>query len=124
MQQTQVLTYGIEGVLAQRLRELAEARRFWLRETSQYAACRNLVQTSPPTVFALMLGRDLERELALLDEVHTCLRGTAIVAISETDNPVLAGLAWDLGATFVLFPPTPAEVIGEVIERILAAASA
>ena len=123
MQQAQVLTYGIEGVLAEGLRTLAEARRFWLRETSQYAACRNLVQASPPTVFVLMLGRDLERELVLLDDVHTCQPGTATIALGETDNPVLAGLAWDLGATDVLFPPTPAEMITEVIERLLSAAT-
>ena len=56
MQQAQVLTYGIDGVLAERLRELAQTRRFWLRETSQLPACQNLLQTSPPSVFVLVLG--------------------------------------------------------------------
>src|SRR5947209_20349319 len=46
MHQTQVLTYGIEGVLAERLRELAQAQRFRLRETSQLPACRNLLQST------------------------------------------------------------------------------
>ncbi len=123
MQQTQVITFGIDGVLADRLRELAETRRFRLRETSQYAACRNLVQMAPPSVLVLTLGRDLERELVLLDEVHTCMPATETIVIGETDNPVLAGLAWDLGATVVLFPPTPLEGITEIIDRLLTTAT-
>jgi DNA-binding NtrC family response regulator len=119
MHQTQVLTYGIVGVLAERLRELAQAQRFWLRETSQFSACQNLVQTSPPSVFVLVLGRDLERELSLLEQVHTCAPGTPVLVVGETDNPALAGLAWELGATFALFPPTPVDRIMELVVRLL-----
>jgi hypothetical protein len=119
MQQAQVLTYGIDGVFAERLRELAQAKRFFLRETSQLAACRNVLQSSPPSVFVLMLGRDLEKELALLEQVHASLPGTATIAVSETDNPALAGLAWDLGATYALFPPTPLETITELVSKLL-----
>src|SRR5947207_15740187 len=100
MQQMQIQTYGIDGVLAERLGELAQARRFWLRETSQLAACRSLLQSARPTIFVMVLGRDLERELTLLEEIHASLPGTATIVIGEADNPVLAGLAWDLGATF------------------------
>jgi DNA-binding NtrC family response regulator len=119
MQQTQVLTFGVHGVLAERLRELAQERRFWLRETSQVAACRNLVQSSPPSVFVLALGRDLERELVLLEQVHACVPTTATIVVGETDHPALAGLAWELGATFVLFPPTAVEMITEMVGRLL-----
>ena len=119
MQQAQILTFGIEGPLAQRLREVAEARRCWLRETSQLSACRNLLQSSPMSAFVLLLRHDLDRELALLDEAHACLPGMPIVAVGDTDHPVLAGLAWELGATFVLFPPTPIETISDVMDRIL-----
>jgi hypothetical protein len=119
MYQTQVITYGLEGILAERLRELAAARRFGLRETSQLAACRSLVQASAPTVLVLHLGTQLERELALLEEVHACLPGTAILAIGAADNPVLAGLVWELGARFALFPPLPAEMLLEVIVGFL-----
>jgi DNA-binding NarL/FixJ family response regulator len=120
MHQTQILTYGVEGVLAERLQELAQARRCWLRETNQPAACQNLVQSSPPSVFILRLGRNLERELTLLERVHACVPETASIVIGEADIPVLAGLAWELGATFALFPPTPVEVITELVSSILA----
>ena len=121
MQQTQVLTYGIDGVLAERLREMAQTQRIWLRETSQLAACRNLLQTSPPSVFVMVLGGDLEKELALLELVHASLPCTASIVIGEADNPALAGLAWELGATYALFPPTPVEMIGEILARCLPA---
>ena len=119
MQQTQILTYGIDGILAERLRELAQARRCWLRETSQYSACQNLLQTTAPAVFVLVLGRDLARELALLELVQVCLPGVATIAVGETDHPALAGLAWELGATFALFPPTPLERIVELVSQLL-----
>jgi DNA-binding NtrC family response regulator len=119
MQQAQVLTYGIDGVRAERLRELAQAQRFWLRETNQFSACQSLLQSAPPSVFVLVLGRHLEEELALLEQVHACLPWTASIVIGETDNPALAGLAWELGATYVLFPPTPSERIVEVVSRFL-----
>src|ERR1700691_3495093 len=115
MQQTQIQTFGIDGVLAERLRELAQAKRFWLRETSQITACRSLLQSARPTIFVMVLGRDLERELALLEAVHAALPVTATIMIGEADNPVLAGLAWDLGATFALFPPLPVERITDLI---------
>ena len=119
MQQTQVLTYGMHGVLAERLREMAQARRFWLRETSQFSACQNLVQSSPPSVFVLVLGRNLEHELALLEQVHACLPGTPTIVVGDADHPSLVGLAWELGATFALFPPTSVELITELVAKFL-----
>ncbi|MBI2805371.1 MAG: hypothetical protein HYX68_10380 [Planctomycetes bacterium] len=121
MQQTQVLTYGIDGILAERLRELAQVHRFWLRETSQLSACKNLAQTSPPSLLILVLGRDLEGELAFLSKVHESLPTTRSIVIGETDNPILAGLAWDLGAAFVLCPPTPAASIVDLVPKMLLA---
>ena len=122
MQQTQVLTYGMHGVLAERLREMAQTRRFWLRETSQFSACQNLVQSSPPSVFVLVLGRNLERELALLEQVHACMPGTPTIVVGDADHPSLVGLAWELGATFALFPPTSVELITDLVARFLPAA--
>lgn len=119
MQQLQVLTYGINGALAERLREMAQSHRVWLRETSQLAACRNLLQASSPSVFVMVLGGDLEKELALLELVHASLPSTSSIVIGEADNPALAGLAWELGATYALFPPTPVERISEIIVRCL-----
>jgi DNA-binding NtrC family response regulator len=121
MQQAQVITYGIDAALAEKLRQLAHEKRFRLRETGQLSACRSLVQATPPSVLVLELGRDLEAELALLEQVHALVPAMASIVVGDTDNPVLAGLAWELGATFVLFPPTPVEWIGELLARMLEA---
>ena len=119
MQQTQIVTLGLDGVLAERLRELAQTRRIWLRETSQIGACRNLVESTAPSVLVLVLGRDLEKELALLEQTHAALPETATIVVGETGNPAIEGLAWELGATYVVFPPTPIERVGEIIMRLL-----
>ena len=119
MQQAQVLAYRIEGVLADRLRELAQTHRFWLREVSQFSACQNLVQSGSASVLVVRLGSHLEKELALVEQAHACLPQMAVIAIGEADNPVLEGLVWELGATFALFPPTPGEMINEVIVGLL-----
>jgi hypothetical protein len=123
MQQTQVVTYGVDGILAEHLRELAQARRLRLRETSQIAACQNLLESAAPSVFVLVLGRDLGRELALLELAHACLPATAAIVVGESDHPALAGLTWELGAAFAAFPPTPIERVPELLSQILAEAS-
>ena len=121
MHQTQIQTYGIDGVLAERLRELAQAKRFWLQakrpKWRRVAVCCN--PRRRPTIFVIVLGRDLERELTLLEEVHACLPGTATIAGGEADNPRLAGLAWEMGATFAVFPPMPVERISDLNVTVL-----
>lgn len=124
MRQTQIVTYGMEAGLLEGLREFAQARRIWLRETSQLAACQSLISSTAPPLFILMLGKDLERELALLEQVRATLPETKVIVVGDADNPALAGLAWELGAAYVLFPPTPMEVITEVISRCLQEAPA
>ena len=118
MQQTQILTFGLTGIAVERLRELATARRIWLRETNQFSACQNLLQAGP-TVFIVQLGRDLERELTLVGLAHASAPSASIVVIGEADSAGLAGVAWEFGATYALFPPTPVERLNEVVNFIL-----
>lgn len=119
MRQNQIVTYRIDGVLAERLREMAQAHRFRLRETSQLPACRNLVQSAAPSILVVHLGGNLEQECALLEQIHACMPQTAVIALGDVENPVLAGLVWELGATFVLFPPTPGEMITDILAGLL-----
>ncbi len=118
MQQTQILTFGLTGIAIESLRELATSRRIWLRETSHAEACQNLLQEGP-TVFIVQLGRDLERELSLVELAHECSPRSATIVIGETDNAALAGLAWEIGAAYVLFPPTPVERLAEIVTFML-----
>ena len=120
MQQPQVLVYGVEGRLAEQLSELARSQRFWLREVKHLAACRNQLRGARPAVLVLRLGRDVERELALVAQVHELFPDTATVVLGDADNPPLAGLVWELGAHYVLFPPLPAETLPEIVRKMLA----
>ncbi len=119
MQQPQVLVYGIEGRLAEQLHELGEQRRLWIREVKHLKACRSLLRTARPAVLVIRLGRDVEKELALLSHVHDLFPETATVVLGDADNAALAGLAWDLGASYVLLPPMPAEALPGIIVTIL-----
>jgi hypothetical protein len=52
----------------------------------------------------LKVGSDLAAEMTLLERVTWLFPETAVVVAGDTDNPLLAQLAWDLGATYVLLP--------------------
>jgi hypothetical protein len=67
----------------------------------------------------LKVGTDLLEELTLLDRVSLFFPHTATVVVGDTDNPLLAGLAWDLGAALVLFPPLPRHYLTDIIGRLL-----
>ncbi len=120
MQQPQIVAYGLEGRLAEQLRELAGAHRVWLREVTQLTACRTLLRDADPAVLVLLLGRDLSVELALLDEATDLLPAVRAVVIADGGNAALAGLAWDLGAHFVLFPPFSGESLTAVVRGLIA----
>jgi DNA-binding NarL/FixJ family response regulator len=119
MQQPQIIAYGVEGRLAEQLQEWAQTQRCWAREVQHLQACRNLLRTAAPAVLVLRLGRDVERELALLAQAHELFPATATIVLGDSDNSALAALAWDLGAHYVLFPPTPAETLPSILEHML-----
>lgn len=120
MQQPQLLIHGVEGRAAELLDELARAQRLWVRSTAHLRACRNLLATARPGLLVLRLGRDLERELELLDETAYLHPETAVVVLVDGDNAALVELAWDLGAHCVLSMPLPVELITSVVAKILA----
>jgi DNA-binding NarL/FixJ family response regulator len=119
MKQAQIITYGLDPVMAGRLQGVAHERGLWLREVQNVAACRSLAASAGPAVLVLMLGKDLLEELTFLQLLSQALPDTAVVVVGETDNPALAALAWDLGAHCVLQPPQPIELLPEIVARLL-----
>lgn len=119
MKQAQIITYGLDPVMAGRLQGLAHERGLWLREVQNVAACRSLAALAGPAVLVLRLGKDLLEELTFLQLLSQALPDTAVVVVGETDNPALAALAWDLGAHCVLQPPQPIELLPEIVSRLL-----
>jgi hypothetical protein len=120
MHHPQLLIFEHDGKLAAQLRPLAEARRWVVREPRQVGACLRLLWRGGPGVLVLMLGRDLERAFALLERVSWLSPDTGRVVIGESEHAWLAGLAWDLGADFVLVPPLGHEMLTEVVAGLMA----
>ncbi len=124
MRHPQVVVYETDGRLAQLLRERVRACRWSLREPRQREACLALLRDGNPTVFVLKTGSKLEAELGLLERVHALLPDARSVVVGDLQNATLADLAWELGASFVLFPPLPHEWLPEIVVRLMEAAVA
>ena len=119
MRYPQVLVYENDGRLAELLRRESEARRWSLREPRRQESCLRLLARGGPSVLVLKVGTDLTREFTLLERVSWLHPEAATVVAGDTENPALAGLAWDLGASFVLFPPFLRRELPEMVTRFL-----
>lgn len=119
MQHPQILVYESDGVLAGRLQPLARQQKWPLREPRQSESFATLLQREAPTVFVLKLGRNLTAEFELLDRVQWLYPETATVVVGDHADAALAGLAWDLGASYVLFPPQPRERLADVVVALM-----
>ena len=65
------------------------------------------------------MGRDLEFELSLLERVASLFPDVGTVVVGEAAHAALAGLAWDLGASYVMLLPQPAEMLPDVVAGLL-----
>jgi hypothetical protein len=115
MRQRQVLICESDGRLAQVLRASVKEHGWLLKEVRHPRVCLGLLPQGGESVFVLRLGRDLQREMALLEQVSWLFPETATVVVCDADNQALVQLAWDLGARFVLHPAQIAELLGEVV---------
>jgi hypothetical protein len=121
MRRAQVLIHESDGVLAGQLRPLAEERCWLVREVRRGEELEELLPSGG--VLVLKVGRNLESEFALLERVSRLHPGTGVVVVGDGEHlhqrPRLAGLAWDLGASYVLFPPLPKALLGEVVAGLM-----
>jgi DNA-binding NarL/FixJ family response regulator len=123
MHHPQVLIYESDGRLAALLRPVAEAHKpAWsLREPRQLGPCLRLLARARPGVLVLKVGRNLERELALLERVAWLYPDVGCVVVGDSEHANLAGLAWDLGASYVLLPPQPRDRLVAIVTGLMAA---
>jgi hypothetical protein len=119
MRRAQVVVYEPDGRLADLLRERSQREGWWLREVRHAAAVLGALQPGASGVWVLKVGRDLERELSLLEKVSWLRPETATVVVGDVDNAPLADLAWDLGASLVHFPPLARAWLPEAIAGLL-----
>jgi hypothetical protein len=119
MRYPQILVHEGDGRLAALLRPLAERQRWLLREPRQGRACLRLLRRGGPNVLVIKAGRALEREFGLLERVSWLFPETATVLVADVEHARLAGLAWDLGAAYVLVPPDSREGLPEVVAGLM-----
>lgn len=119
MRQPQLLIHEFDGRLADSLRETARSQSWALRETRQVDACLRLLRNPGPAVLVVRLGRDLQHELTLLERVSALRPEASTVAVGDTEDSMLASLAWDLGASYVLFPPQSRDWLPGIVAGLM-----
>ena len=115
MHYPQLLIYETDRRLASLLQRLADKNNWMLREPRQPSAVLRLLDRGGPGVLLLRLSRDLEREMALLEQVSWLHPDAATVLIADNEQRGLSSLAWDLGARGVLLPPHTRERLEEIV---------
>jgi hypothetical protein len=105
--------------LSGQLEPVAEAARWRVRKPRDQAECFEALSGGGPSVLVIRLGRNLETELAVLDHVCWLYPDTATVVVGDADQDALAGIARDLGARFVLFPPLSRELLPGVVAGLM-----
>jgi hypothetical protein len=116
----QIVVYEPDSRLADQIRPLAAGERWALRESRQADALWRVLQTGGPTVLVVKMSSSPERELALIERVSWQLPDVAIVAVGDLEGAtVLAGLAWDVGAAYSLFPPQSRDLLPEIVSGLM-----
>jgi hypothetical protein len=115
----QVLVYETDGRLASLLSREAKPREWSLKEPRSLESCLKLLTRNTSGVLVLKAGKDLIREFTVLERVSFFFPETALVVVCDTENPVLASLAWDLGAGFVLVPPRPRGLLIDIVRSLV-----
>jgi DNA-binding NtrC family response regulator len=119
MRLPQIVVYEKDGKIKLQLEALAEQRRWALRETRQPESCLAHLSQGGSAVVVVKIGRDWERELELLERTVWLYPDAPVVLVGDGDQPQWVGLAWDLGAAYILLPPQPRERLPEIAAGLM-----
>jgi DNA-binding response OmpR family regulator len=122
MRHPQVLVYENDTRLTAMLEDMARENKWLLRHPRELAECLSLLRRGGPAVLVLKVGQHLEFEMTLLERIKYLSPDTAAVVVCETidyDLRELAGVAWELGADYVLFLPQPRNLLPEIVAGLL-----
>jgi DNA-binding NtrC family response regulator len=127
MRYPQVVVYESDGSLAASIRKLAADHDWLIRESRQPEACLNLLADSRPALLLLKLERELQEGLMLLSRVAERVPDCPVILISDVkmegaeQRAQLSALAFDLGVSYVLFPPLQQPVIDDLVTGLMEA---
>jgi DNA-binding NtrC family response regulator len=114
-----VVVYEADGRLAGLLGPAAARGGWVVRESRQVDACLRQLDRAGPCVLVVKVGRDLDREFHLLERAAALYPDVRCVILGDLEHASLAGLAWDLGAAYVLFPPQSRDRLPEIVAALL-----
>jgi DNA-binding response OmpR family regulator len=122
MRYPQILIHESDGRLAALVLELAQERKWAVREPRSLDACLRLLRQGMPSVLVLRVGRDLVRELSVLERVQWLCPDTQSLVVTDAPDSSLVELAWDLGAAHVVVPPQSPQLVPALVADLMAAA--
>ena len=122
MRAPQIVVYESEHWIADLLRGTAEVWQWPLRELRDEAAVVRALRQGGPSVLAFEIGADVERDLSLLGRLTWLCPEATTIAVSNVAGDELAGLAWDLGAAYVLAPPQPRDALLPIVLGLMESA--
>ncbi len=117
----QIVVYEGDGWLAAQVTPLAREHDWVVRESRHAHACLTFLTDARTAVLLLKLNRDLHDELSLLATVYERVPDCPVIVMSDAkmegnaERTALAGLAYDLGARYVLFPPLMRPIIEDLV---------
>ncbi len=127
MKLPQVVVYESDGSLAGQIRRLAAENRWLLRESRHPDACLALASEARPAVLLLKIERDLVEGMTLLSRLAESAPDCPVILVSDVkmdgsdQRAQLSGVAFDLGARYVLFPPLQQPVIEDLVSGLMSA---
>jgi DNA-binding NarL/FixJ family response regulator len=101
MRFAQLLICETDGRLASALEPTAKMNRWVLRQPRSIDSAIRLLERSAHAVVVLRVGRDVVRELTLLKRIGWYFPEVPVVVVTDSDDPALIGLTWELGAAYV-----------------------
>jgi len=115
----QLLVYEIDGRLARMLEGTAGTHRWALREPRRVDSSLRLLRRGGPAIVVVKLENDLESAFGLVEQVSWLFPEAMVVVVTDRESSVVADLAWDMGAAFVLAPPRPRDALLEVVANLM-----
>jgi DNA-binding NarL/FixJ family response regulator len=119
MHYPQLIIYESDRRLAIMLERLADKNDWLLREPRQPSAVLRLLARAGPGLLLLRSSGDVERELAMLEQVSWVHPEAATVLVADHEQRRLFGLAWDLGVRWILLPPHARERLEEIVISLM-----
>jgi hypothetical protein len=128
MRAPQIIVLGFDEWIAKQLRAHAAEHRWLLHDVRQANAVKTLIDDLRPTILFVQVDplADASPGLALLAEVHATRPEIALVVVSDgklqdEDRARWTASAFDLGASFVLFPPLTGPVLEDLAGGLMLA---